>query len=331
VAEIRTVDKADQRQLRQWYDAWVASQGHRPAEMVESWEVARNALPVPHPAFDIRLLAAVDGDHVVGAVLTNFPLAENTTLTYAELGVRPERRREGIGTALVAEVERRSLAEGRDRVLFEVLTPGTEPTDDARFAEARGYTLANREETKAVDLAASEGGWAALDAEALAARGDYDVVVWRDVVPDVYAEDYCRMIGQFMSLVPQGDLGLEDAEWTVERLRSSEKRRAETGWTSFAAVAVAPDGTLAGGTDVRASTHDPRIARVGLTMVLPGHRGHRLGVATKLASHRAVREAFPECRLVTTSNSDVNSQMNAINEAMGYRVLETLLEYHRTL
>lgn len=34
---------------------------------------------------------------------------------------------------------------------------------------------------------------------------------------------------------------------------------------------------------------------------------------------------------VVTSNADVNTHMNAINDALGYRQLETLLEYHRTL
>ena len=66
-------------------------------------------------------------------------------------------------------------------------------------------------------------------------------------------------------------------------------------------------------------------------MVLPEHRGHRLGLATKLASHRALRAAVPACRLVTTSNAEVNMHMNAINEAIGYRLVETLVEYHRTI
>jgi hypothetical protein len=66
-------------------------------------------------------------------------------------------------------------------------------------------------------------------------------------------------------------------------------------------------------------------------MVLPGHRGHRLGLAVKLAGHRALRAEVPDCQAVVTSNADVNQRMNAINEALGYRQLETLLEYHRTL
>ena len=34
---------------------------------------------------------------------------------------------------------------------------------------------------------------------------------------------------------------------------------------------------------------------------------------------------------MVTSNAEVNTHMNAINEAMGYRQVETLVEYHRDI
>ena len=46
---------------------------------------------------------------------------------------------------------------------------------------------------------------------------------------------------------------------------------------------------------------------------------------------RVLREQVPECELVATSNSELNAHMNTINEAMGYRQLETLVEYHRRI
>jgi hypothetical protein len=44
-----------------------------------------------------------------------------------------------------------------------------------------------------------------------------------------------------------------------------------------------------------------------------------------------LREHVPDCELVATSNAETNTHMNAINEAMGYRRLETLVEYHKGL
>ncbi len=131
--------------------------------------------------------------------------------------------------------------------------------------------------------------------------------------------------------MPHSDLDLEDTDFTVDRIRALEERRLTVAMATFESAAVAPDGTVAGLTGVRVSLPDPRIAHVSVTMVLPGHRGHRLGLAAKLAGYRALRAEVPDCQAVVTSNADVNQHMNAINEALGYRQLETLLEYHRTL
>jgi len=64
----------------------------------------------------------------------------------------------------------------------------------------------------------------------------------------------------------------------------------------------------------------------GGTLVLPGHRGHRLGLAVKLANQMAVREQFPECRYMFTSNAGVNAPMNAVNDTLGFRDNERELE-----
>ena len=77
--------------------------------------------------------------------------------------------------------------------------------------------------------------------------------------------------------------------------------------------------------------HVDHYAQIGITMVLPEHRGHSLGLAMKLATHATLATAVPACGLVTTSNADVNDHMNAVNEAMGYRLVEQLLEVQKKL
>jgi GNAT superfamily N-acetyltransferase len=331
VLDIRDVDVHDETQLRQWYDVWRAAQPHRRPDLIPSWEAAGRPLSSSPPGFDLRLSGAFEGDLLVGVSLANVPLEDNPTVVYAEVMTHPDHRRRGVGTRLVGELESRAREIGRERVLTEVfVTPG-QVSGDTVFAEARGYIEANREGVKAADLADSERRWPVLEAEVRAALGDYRVVTWRDACPDEYVESFGRALSRVMSLIPQGDLGLEDREWTVERVRSAEQRRVDVGLATFESVAVAPDDTVVGLTGVRVSTHDPVRAHIGVTMVLPEHRGHRLGLATKLASHRALRAAFPGCRLVVTSNAEVNTHMNAINEALGYRLAETLIEFHKRL
>jgi GNAT superfamily N-acetyltransferase len=329
--EIRPVDTSDEGQLRQWYDVWRAAQPHRRSDLIPSWEAAGRPLSSNPPGFDLQLHGAFEGDALVGVSLANLPLDDNPTVVYADVMTHPDHRRRRVGTRILEELEGRAREAGRERVLTEVFVTRGHENGDSAFAEVRGYSEANREGVKALDLAASTPGWALLEAEVAAARADYRVVTWRDRCPDEYVESFGAGLSVVMSLIPQGDLDLEDREWTVERVRAAEQRRVDVGLATFESVAIAPDDTVVGLTGVRVSTHDPVRAHIGVTMVLPGHRGHRLGLATKLASHRALIEQFPQCRLVVTSNAEVNTHMNAINEHMGYEHLETLVEYHKSL
>jgi GNAT superfamily N-acetyltransferase len=283
------------------------------------------------PGFELQLFGVFEGGTPVGVSMLNLPVADNPTVVYAEVMAHPDHRRRGVGTRVLEELERRARAIGRERVVTEVYESPGNDTGDAAFAMARGYTEANREGVKAIDLAASERLWPALDAEVEPALGGYRVVTWRDACPEEYVDSFGAALSRVMSLIPQGDLDLENREWTVEHVRAAERRRVDVGFATFESAAVAPDGSVVGLTGVRVSTHDPARAHIGVTMVLPEHRGHRLGLATKLASHRALRSAFPDCRLVVTSNAEVNTHMNAINGAMGYRVVETLIEYQKRL
>ena len=45
----------------------------------------------------------------------------------------------------------------------------------------------------------------------------------------------------------------------------------------------------------------------------------------------ALADQYPACGLVMTANADVNEQMNAVNEQMGYRLVEQLLEVQKAL
>ena len=63
----------------------------------------------------------------------------------------------------------------------------------------------------------------------------------------------------------------------------------------------------------------------------PAHRGHRLGLALKMATHDLALATYPELVTLDTSNAEVNTHMNAVNEALGYRTIETLLELQKKL
>ncbi len=127
-----------------------------------------------------------------------------------------------------------------------------------------------------------------------------------------------------MDLVP---LAAEAATYTPERLRETESRRRQSGLFTGTNVAVAPDGSLAGYTQM-AGSHDRAEIFQWDTLVRPGHRGHRLGLATKVANLGWL-QARHDASIVHTWNAEVNAPMLAVNQAMGFRPVEYLGEWQR--
>lgn len=67
------------------------------------------------------------------------------------------------------------------------------------------------------------------------------------------------------------------------------------------------------------------------TLVLPAHRGHRLGLRIKIDNLLQVPTFEPALRLVDTWNADANSHLIAINEALGYRPVSRYSEWELQL
>ena len=57
-----------------------------------------------------------------------------------------------------------------------------------------------------------------------------------------------------------------------------------------------------------------------ITVVHPDHRGHRLGLAVKLANLDLLADCAPGVRIVQTGNASVNEPMIAVNDLLGFEV-----------
>ena len=327
--DIRAVDVHDEAALHAWWAAGMEAAADRPYDFYPAWEHSHSSLAEDSPERDLTLLAAYEQADVVGIAVAELPLLDNTHACWMDVGVPPAHRGRGIGGTLLERVEVTARDSGRTHVLGAAYTPPGGESAGSRFAAARGYDVAHREGLKVLDLH-DHPDWASLDAEVASRADGYTIVDWREHTPEEHMEDLARAISSFFSMVPTGDLALEDGEWTPERYLDNERRFAESGRT-FAAAAVAPDGELVGYTGLTVSRAMTTQGSVGITFVLPGHRGHALGLAVKLANHRALTAALPECEIVRTSNADVNDHMNAVNEAMGYRQVEDILEVQKVL
>jgi GNAT superfamily N-acetyltransferase len=329
--EIRTVDPHDEAALRAWWEVGHAATRERPGRPFPAWEVSRTALPAANPEQDTTLLGAFDGDVMVGSALVLVPLQENLHTCGFDLYVVPPRRREGVGTGLLDDVEARAAALGRTTLLCEGYVPPGETGPAEQFAAARGYVVASREGFKELALSEYAARRTSLAADVGSHADDYRFVTFDTVCPEEHLASFGRLLGMLISEIPLGDLDLQDSEWSPERIRAAERRFVEIGRHVLIALTIGPDGSVAGSSDVRVNEADPSHGQVGVTLVDPAHRGHRLGLALKLATHDLLRETYPGCTSVDTCNAEVNTHMNAVNEALGYRGIETLLELQKVL
>ena len=327
---VREIDVRDDNALHGWWQTSHAAHQGRPIDMYPPWEQSRESRQLESPENDQVLLGAYDGDDLLGSAVLVLPLLGNTGSAFADVTVLPASRRRGVGSALLGRIEEISRARGRRYLIGGAVTPPGGSSAGLEFARAAGFDVVNREGLKALDLD-DHPDWSPLDARVAERIGGYRIVQWQDRTPDEHVEGLCVALSSFLGMVPTGELALEDSEWTPQRLRDNEARSARLGRRVFAAAGIAPDGTLAAYTDCSVEAARPTRATIDVTFALPEHRGHSLGLAVKLANHRSLRAAVAECRTVLTDNADTNVHMNAVNDAMGYRLVEDLHEVQKEL
>lgn len=329
MVDIEQINPRNEAALRAWWEVGEAANAYRPGRPWPLWQQSRVALPAPNPERGVTVIGAIDGREMVGAGLLVRPLKENLHTAMAFAYVRPDRTREGIGRRIAEELEVVAAGDGRTTLQSEAyLPPGGSGTAPEAFARAMGYDVASRESIKELAIADYLERRAGLVERAPVPDG-YRVLTFDTVCPEEHLDSFGRLLGMLMSEVPLGELDLAASEWTPERIREAEQRQVEIGRHVQTSMAIAPDGSVAGVSDVRVDDSDPEHGQVGITIVDPAHRGRRLGLALKIATHDLVVAAYPSLVAVDTSNAEVNTWMNAVNDALGYRTIETLLELQK--
>jgi GNAT superfamily N-acetyltransferase len=330
--DTRTLDPYDEESNRLvWQTQHISDAFGRDWATPAPWEAARVGLR-PNESFDRLTWGAFAGETMVGALTCGLPVLDNTGVAFLELHVLPDERRRGVGTALLEQALPELRAAGRTVVTTEVPAPaGQAGSAGVRFAERHGFTVALANDHRVVDLVATHGRWAALARECAPAHPGYRLVTWPDVVPEEHLAGYCLLQHAFNTEAPAGELEVEAERWDEERVRAREARFRSAGRHEVVTIAVAPDGSAAGLTEVLVTEHAPGHGMQGGTLVLPGHRGHRLGLALKVANQRAVVQRFPDCGSLHTWNAGVNAQMNAVNDRLGFTTVEQMYEMQRRL
>jgi GNAT superfamily N-acetyltransferase len=330
--EIREVDRGDPDALRAAFPVLRAGELHgREGRPFWSEREFVTMMHTEFPDMRRRLFTAHTGDRIVGGAFVMVPVLDNLDKAFVHVVVHPDERRRGVGTALEQHVSEVAHAEQRPTVIGEATVPADERDDHAyrRFAEARGYSLANVEIARVLDLPIDEQQLDEWAAEAKPHHDGYRFETFDGPTPDDLIESFCKLLGLLGAEAPTGDLDFEEEVVTVESVRVREKMLDEQGRTAYTTLAVDDKGEAVADSVLAFSRDDPQNAMQWATLVRSDHRGHRLGLAVKVRNLRALQAAHPETRHIWTQNSEVNAQMVAINEKLGFKPVEVVLEFQR--
>ncbi|WP_051392971.1 GNAT family N-acetyltransferase [Glycomyces arizonensis] len=292
------------------------------------------AQPLPHA--ELRGHLAVDGEQALGYLRVYLPMKENAHYAEAEISVHPEHRRRGVGTALLEHLLETARTESRTEVVVVARATWKDgpvrSTAGPEFLEKHGFTAALTEVHRRLEVAAFDAATERrLRSEAEAASGDdYELVCWAGRTPERYLEQLGRIDSMIFDEIPLGDVDLRSREIDVDHVRARDDRDEGVGVTCLRAVAVHKGSGVMAANSALFALKDDTDAYQGITIVDPAHRGHRLGLLTKLANLRQLRERFGHVTAIWTGNADVNAHMVAVNERLGFEPVDALVSYKRT-
>lgn len=325
---IEPVDARDERAFAEWFAVLRAAEQHlRPDEpgllLHEERLLVLEGQGADPDDRQLVLVARDPGGRAVGGARLALPQRDNLHLCELELAVHPEARRRGVGRALSADIERLMRTDRRTTVLSYVDEPpalaGSAPA--RAFAAALGWSLAQEEVRRDIDLPLDPDRVAELEQRCAPYAQDYEIRTWYGWCPDELLTDRALLIQRMSTDVPLGEIDLHEEVWDGARVRRVEQRNAAVDRASLTAGAVhRPTGRLVAYTDMGIPRGTPERAYQSDTIVLAEHRGHRLGTLVKIAALRDLAEKWPQCRYISTWNAEENVHMIDVNEALGARV-----------
>jgi GNAT superfamily N-acetyltransferase len=335
VTALDPFDDAEFDEFHAVYDA-----GHRfgREDLATNWERDELRAAMQEDArrrFRHGLCGRLDG-RMVATGLVEGPLLDNLDLCEVQVTVLPEFRRRGLGSQMLAAVEQAARDRGRSTVLAIVDWPKDGHPEGVgesavQFGARHGYTLALAEIQRRLPLPVDEVALDVLAGEAADRHDGYTLRSWVGPVPEELLQGWAEVTSSLLTEAPNGDIEREPETPDPARVREAEALAFAQKREIYATAALASDGTVVAYSNFGVNTEgSPRAYQWG-TLVRPEHRGHRLGLAVKVANLRLLQSARPDLREVVTWNAEVNVHMIAVNEQMGFVIAERSGELQKRL
>ncbi|MGH3471418.1 MAG: GNAT family N-acetyltransferase, partial [Nocardioidaceae bacterium] len=273
-----------------------------------------------------------DSGEVLAAGQVVLPLADNIDKADVTVWVDPSHRRQGYGSELAGQLVDYATDSGRSTLLtsFSCPTGADESHPSRAFAVKLGFTFANSEAHRILDLPVPEPRLDALLASAAPYHNEYTLHDYvDDDIPAGLVPSFLDLVNALMIDAPTGAVEFEAGRLTETMFRANTELMQAQGRTTHRTLAVDARGEAVAHTELVVGRNEPDKIFQWATLVRRDHRGRRLGLATKTRNLKTVQARYPDRSVVHTWNSESNRHMIAVNEAMGFRVVGALAEYQR--
>jgi RimJ/RimL family protein N-acetyltransferase len=242
---------------------------------------------------------------------------------------------------MLAHVEDHARRIGRTRLVGEVSWPyaaggGGVGSVELAWARRHGYEVGLVDVQRRLPLPVPAERLDELAVQAAPYHPGYELRSFTGPVPEDLVDGWVALSASLMTEAPMGDIDREEETADVAAVRAEEALLERQGRIRLGTAALAPsddsgEGELVAYTDLVLTVHESERAYQWGTLVRTDHRGHRLGLAVKVANVRLLQETQPQITTVVTFNADVNAPMVAVNERMGFRPVQWLGELQKKL
>lgn len=343
VVDVVAVDPADPVLVDAWHAAYLRADTAGREDTAAPWQHDEVVVDLrePSPRQATTCYAVLAGDRVASVGYVELPLLDNPHLAFVQVWTVPEARDRGYAGLLLARLEEHARGAGRTVLMGEVVwpwalgpAPGEERPDGVPgvgFARRHGYELALGDVQRRLDLPVAAGVLEGLAAEAAPHHAGYELRSWAGPLPDELLASWAELAATLDTEAPSGDLDLDPASADTAAVRDDERRLARQGRTRWHTVALDRDGRVAAYSELVTTVHEPRRAYQWGTLVRRADRGHRLGLAVKLANLRQLQAGAPQVDHVITWNAESNAHMVGVNDRLGFVPTERMGEFQKRL
>jgi GNAT superfamily N-acetyltransferase len=326
--EVRHIDPADDAALAAWSAVLQASDRDLwPDEVGYTLTDTRAVARFRGRSWRWELFAAAErAGPMLGVGSMEFSQRDNLHAVEIIVAVHPEYRRRGVGTAVVEHLSEVARADGRRTLNSLVDVPvAKSPTHASRFfAPKVGFESTMAGHSRHLSLPADKARIDELRGVVARARdaADYRVLTFEAPWPDELMEDQGTLLKVMSTDEPAGDGERQEETWDPERIHEVDELLAAREVRKLAAVAQhVPSGRIVAFSEILLADDTPDQCWQLITVVHPAHRGHRLGLAVKIANLDVLTERAPAVRFIRTGNAAVNAPMIAVNDMMGFEIV----------